>query len=171
MIIGMADKPGTRQVFEEIFADELRKRGIKAVASYTIESLRTKPDRQAFKNALASTGAQALLTSRVADIKEKRHEEAGYVMTDRGTAIDYDYYDYYLDYTPAIVSYATFDSRPVDLVTSSTTFIESSLFDAATGKVVWKGKSSETDADDLLDSTKTLAGLVADALAKAALIK
>ena len=172
LVVGMLEKPGNRQVFEEIVADELRRRGINAISSYTIKTLRDKPDRKAFRDAMAATGAQALLASRITDVKNKKDVDAGYVMTDRGKTFDYDYYDYYYyNYTPAIVSYATFDAKPVNIIISSKTIIETSLFDSKSGKPVWRGSTSETAADDVIDSTKSLAENVADALVELKLLK
>ncbi len=172
LVVGMVEKPESRQVFEEILSDELRKRGVNAISSYTISTLRIKPTREAFSQALKKTGADALLASHLLDVKTKKDVEAGYVMTDRGKAFDYDYFDDYYDYYgPQLVSYATFDSKPVTIIMSSKTTIETTLFDAASGKATWKGSTEEIHADQLISSSKDLASQVLDALAKERLIK
>lgn len=169
LVVGMSESPQTRQVFEEIFADELRKRGLKATAGYTIESLKSKPSRAAFADAMQKTGAEGLLSSRILDVKVKRDVKAGFVMTDRGVFID-DFYDYYGDYREGVGTYASFESKPVDEIISRVTTIETTLFDAATGRKIWTGRSNEADADHLIASTRELATLVLDALATEGLL-
>lgn len=169
LIVGLSETRATRQIFEEIFADELDKRGIKAISSYTIAHLQGKPTRAAFSEALKTTGADGLLTTRFVSVKNRKESKAGFVMTSRGTDI-VDYYDYYGDYWEGIENYATFDSKPVDEVLSSITTLETSLFDAGTGGVIWSGRSEERHAEQLIQSTRELAGLVLDALATAGLL-
>jgi hypothetical protein len=171
LVVGLSETPATRQVFEEVFGDELRKRGINAVSSYTIEGLRgkTTPTRTAFVEALKTTGADGLLTTRFVRNKNKKDTKSGFVMTGRGTDV-VDYYDYYGGYWEGIENYATFDAKPVDEIISSVTTLETALFDAETGRVAWKGTANETNADKLIQSTRELAGLVLDALSKEGLL-
>lgn len=169
LIVGLSETPATRQIFEEIFADELGKRGIKSVSSYTIAGLRDKSTRAAFAEALKATGSDGMLTTRFVSVKNRRDSKTGFVMTDRGTDI-VDYYDYYGDYWDGIENYATFDAKRVDEVLSTVTTLETSLFDAGTGGIIWKGISSEMHAERLIPSTKDLADLVLDALAQAGLL-
>lgn len=165
LIVGMSEEAQTRQVFEEIFSDALRQRGIKAVSSYTFASLRDKPSRADFVEALKKIGADGLLSSQLLDVKVKKDTKTGYVMTDRGVSMD-NFYDYYGNYWNEVRSYATFDSKPVDVILSRLTTTKIALFDASNGKITWSGTSNETRADKLIASTKTLAHLVLDALTK-----
>lgn len=165
LVVGMADTPATRQVFEEIFADELRKRGVSAVSSYTIAGLKGKASRAAFAEAVRTTGADGMLTTRFVAVKNRRVTKTGFVMTDRGVDVA-DYYDYYGNYWEGVENYATFESRQVDEVLASVTILETSLFDAATGSAVWSGRSNERHADKLIQSTEELAALVLDALTR-----
>ncbi len=165
LIVGLSESAADRQVFEEIFADVFRKQNIKAVSSYTIDDLQAKASREAFTRSLEKSGSDGLLITRFVTVKNRRDKKSGFVIADRGTDF-VDYYDYYGDYWEGLESYATFDSRPVEEVLSSVTTLETSLYDAATGKVVWKGISNEANADSLISSTKELAGLVLDALKK-----
>jgi len=169
LIVGMSETPATRQVFEEVFADELGNRGIKAVSSYSIAGLRNKSTRAAFAEALKTTGSDGMLTTRLVSVKNRRDTKTGFVMTDRGTDI-VDYYDYYGDYWEGIENYASFDSKQVDEVLSTVTTLETSLFDAGTGGIIWKGSSNEMHAERLISSTKDLADLVLDALTNAGLL-
>lgn len=167
LVVGLSESAATRQVFEEIFADELRKRGVGAVSSYSLAGLKGKASRAAFAEALKQVSADGMLTTRFVGVKKRKDTKTGYVMTDRGVDIVdyYDYYGYYGDYWEGVENYATFDSKPVDEILSSVTTLETSLFDAGTGKVVWTGKSDENHSEKLIQSTRELAGLVLDALA------
>jgi len=169
LVVGISETPSTRQVFEEVFADELGKRGIKAVSSYTISGLRNRSTRAAFAEALKTTGSDGMLTTRLVSVKNRRDTKTGFVMTVRGTDI-VDYYDYYGDYWEGIENYASFDSRQVDEILSTVTTLETSLFDAGTGGLVWKGTTNELHAERLISSTKDLADLVLDALSNAGLL-
>jgi hypothetical protein len=168
LVVGLSETPETRQVFEQIFSDELKKRHINAVSSYTIEGLRgkTTPTREAFVEALKTAGADGLLSTRFVHVKNKKDTKSGFVMTGRGTDIG----DYCGGYWGGVEHYATFESKSVNEIVSSVTTLESVLFDAGTGKVLWKGVSNETRADKLIQSTRELAGLVLNALSKEGLL-
>ncbi len=172
LVVGLSETPATRQLFEEIFVDELKKRGTNAITGSSITGLRgkDKPSREAFAEALKQRAADGLLITRIVNIKRKKEEKSGFVMTDRSTEF-VDYYDYYGNYWEGIESYATFDSRPVSETISSLTTLETNLFESATGKVVWQGRTNEIHPELLISSTKELATLILDALSKEGLIK
>ena len=170
LVVGLSETPATRQVFEEIFADELRKRGVKAITSYTVPGLQGKSSRAAIAEALKTTGADGLLNTRIVDVRTKKDSKSAFVLTGRGVAF-FDYYDYYDNYWEELGSYANFDAKPVNEIISSVTTLETALFDAKTGTVIWKGISDEMHAERLISSTRDLAAIVMDALTKEGLIK
>ncbi len=171
LVVGLSETPATRQLFEEIFIDGLKKRGADAIPGSSIIGLRgkEKPSREAFAEALKKTSVDGLLVTKIVQIKRKKEEKSGFVMTGRGTEF-VDYYDYYGNYWDGIEDYATFDSRPVSETISSVTTLETTLFESLTGKVVWKGRINETHPERLISSTEELTSLILDALSREGLI-
>ncbi len=165
LVVGLSEASETRQTFEEIFANELRKRGIRAVPSYTVPALKERASREALAEAVRLHHADAVLMTRFLSVKNKRDTKTGYVMTDRGVDV-VDYYDYYGNYWEGVGNYASFDAKPVDEIISSVTSVEITLFDAATGARIWSGISEESHAERLISTTQELAGLVLNALAQ-----
>jgi hypothetical protein len=144
LVVGVADDAPKRQVFEDIFAAELRKRGVAAISSYTITGGDAKLSRAALEDAVKKSSADGVVTTRVVSVKQDTRESTEYVITDRGysnTALaeqglmPADLYGYY----GQTVQYASFTSQRVDVVRSTVSTVETNIFDAGTGKMVWSG--------------------------------
>ena len=56
LVVGIAEKTQMREVFEEVFAGEVRKGGAAGIASYTITGVRDKLSRDAVVEAVKKTG-------------------------------------------------------------------------------------------------------------------
>ena len=143
LVVGITENRQMRQVFEEVLAGEMSNKGGSATAGYTITGIEAKQSREILEKAVDKTAADAVLTTRVTARKRATDTRSGFVMTDRGftnpylNSDDVMPVDLYGFYGASVVSYATFDMKPVE-VTSSTTFtLETNLFDAVTGKLVW----------------------------------
>jgi len=176
LVVGITENRQMRQVFEEVMADEMRTKGVSATAAYTITGIEAKQSRELLEKAVTKTAADAVLTTRVTARKRATDTRSGFVMTDRGfsnpylNSDDIMPVDLYGFYGASVVSYATFDMKPVE-VTSSTTFtLETNLFDAATGKLVWSGTSTSVNPKGIITVSKEFADVVSAALSKEGLI-
>lgn len=165
LVVGVSDKLQVRQVFEEIMVTELRKHGATATPSYTIAAARDRLTRSAVEKAVQETGADAVITTRLVDLKEKSHTAAGYVMTDRGIG------GYASMYGTGTISYATFDAKPVEITTSRTYALETNLFDTTTQHPVWRGMTNAVDPKGIITLSEKHAPVVTDALTRKGFIK
>jgi len=172
LVVGISQKWQMRQVFEEVFTAELRKRGISATPSYTITGVEEKPSRESLERAVRSTSADAVITARIVATKQETVKSSGYVMTDRGytnpifSRDDVMPVDLFGFYGASTVSYATFDSKPVDVTTSTTTTIETNLFDVATKKLVWSNTANAVEPAGFITASEDFAKVVIKAMSK-----
>lgn len=160
LIVGITEKSERRQVFEEVLATELQKRGVSAIPSYTITGVTEKLTWAAGEEAVRKTGADGAITTRLVALKKDTSVNTGYVMTSHGFADGYGVH----------VTYATFIHQPVEVILSTKMAIETNLFDAATGRLVWTGTSSAVDPEGIITFTRGLAEVVFKSMAKDGLI-
>lgn len=160
LIVGIAEKPQMRQIFEEVLAAELEKRGVKGISSYTITGVKEKLSRPAVEEAVRKTGADGVITTRMTALKKDSDMHTGFIMTDHGFADGYGVH----------VTYATFVHQPVEVVLSTEAALETNLFDSATGRLAWTGSSSAVDPKSIITVSRELAEAVFKAMAKDGLI-
>jgi len=153
-----------RQVFEEVMAGELRKKGVAAIPSYTVTGVDKKLSRDLVVKAVMSTGADAVITARVVDKTREKTTAVGYKMTDRGI-------DSYVDfYGSGTVSYATFDMAPVEVTLSSTTSLATDIYDTGTQTRVWTASSNAVNPEGIIKVTQEFAGIMIKAIEKDGLL-
>ena len=160
LVVGITKDRQTRQVFEEVIASELRSKGVAATPSYTVTGVEQQISRDLIVNAVKSVGTDAVITTRLVDLKKKTHTDVGYTMTSRG-------FDSYVDwYGSGTVSYATFDMSPVEVTTSTTYALQTNLFDTATQNLVWSGISNAVDPKGIITASREYSGVVITVLSK-----
>jgi len=160
LIVGITEKAERRQVFEEVLATELQKRGVTAIPSYTITGVTEKLTWAAGEEAVRKTGADGAITTRLVALKKDTSVNTGFIMTSHGFADGYGVH----------VTYATFMHQPVEVILSTKMAIETNLFDAATGRLVWTGTSSAVDPEGIITFSRELAEVVFKTMAKDGLI-
>lgn len=169
LVVGITENVQTRQLFEEVMADRLRGRGVTAIPGYTVAGSAKQQSREALEEALKKSRADAVVTTRITSRKKATDTRAGYTMTDRGFAnpylSDYDVlpWDLYGFYG-ATVSYATFDSKPVEVTTSRTLTLETNLFDARSERLVWSATTTIEDPKGVITASKELSDTVINAM-------
>ncbi len=160
LVVGITDKPERRQIFEEVIAAELQKRGVAAIPSYTITGVTEKLTWAAGEDAVRKTGADGAITTRLIALKKDTSVNTGFIMTEHGFADGYGVH----------VTYATFIHQPVEVILSTKMAIETNLFDAATGRLVWTGTSNTVDPEGIITFSRGLAEVVFKEMAKDGLI-
>jgi len=165
LVVGITQDLQMRMVFEEVLAAELRQKGLTAIPSYTVTGAETKLSREIVVKAVQSTSVDAVITTRVIDRNKKSHTAVGYEMTSRGVSGYADWYG------SGMVSYATFDMKPVEVTTSSTYALETHLFDTATQNLVWAGTTNAVDPKGLITVSRLYAGVVIKSLNKEGMIQ
>jgi hypothetical protein len=170
LVVGISENVQRRQTFEEVFASEVGKKGAAGIPSYTITGVNAKPSRALLEEAVKKSGADGVITTRLADIKENRQGRTGFVVTDRGftnPAFSDDIFPNDLfDFYGGSVSYATFEHKAVDVTMSTSLTVETNLFDARTGRLVWSGTAIVKDPKGLITLSTELADTVVKAMEK-----
>jgi hypothetical protein len=165
LVVGVTENTQTRQIFEEVMAAEFRKQGVAAVPSYTMTGVEEKLSVALVEKAVKTSDVDGVLVTRIIDTRKKTHTDVGYNMTTRG--ID----GYAGIYGSGTISYATFDLAPVEITTSTTTAVETSLFDRATKGIVWQGVTDAVDPKGIITGSEKVAGVIANELRKERLIQ
>lgn len=160
LVVGIAEKTQMRQVFEEVFAGEVTKKGAIGIASYTYTGVEGKPTRTAIEDAVKKSGADGVITTRLASMKSDKDVRSGFVMTSHG----------YASFDGAGVSYATFVSQPVEVIMSTNAAIETNLFDSGTGNMVWSGTSSAVNPEGIIKVSTEVADIVIKAMTRDGLL-
>jgi hypothetical protein len=160
LVVGVASNPQMRQVFEEVFASKVTKKGIAGIPSYTITGVNEKPSRASLEEAVKKTGADGVITTRIVGMKKDTEAHAGFIMTDRGAT----------DFYGVPVTYATFVGQPVEVTLSTEAAIETNLFDSGSGRMVWSGTSSAVNPEGIVKITGELADAVIKSMAKDGLL-
>jgi hypothetical protein len=154
LVVNVTSKVQRRQVFEDILAAELTRRGTVAVASHTFTESKGRASQEDIQDAVKQAGADAILTSRL--VKIIKYVTAYPGMPPAGCyypgyygayPYPYDFYGYY----GCAVPYEPGGTRTLEEAV-----VETNLYDAATSRMIWSGTTSsydspspQTDAEDL----------------------
>ena len=126
MIVGLAPTEGGRAQYENAFADRLAALGAIGIASSNVFPAQEDLSRERVGAWVREQGITGVLVTRVQDVKKEQR----YIPPNT-----YDLYGYYGYWRPVTVS-------PGYVVEETTLILETSLFDATTGKLVYTAVSS-----------------------------
>jgi hypothetical protein len=125
MVVGLGASAGGRAAFENAVADQLAAQGVLGVASGNLIVASEDLNRETVLGWVESDGYDAVLVTRLVDTrKTTSYQPPTYT----------DFYGYW-------GSYGTYLTSPGYVVETTTLLLESTLFDAATGKVVYSAES------------------------------
>ena len=144
LVIGVARSQHHRRIFEDGFAQALRSQDIAGTASYPLLPEEGALGNARIKQAVAQTGADALLVTRVLRITRNVTVTPGYVAP--GYAMGF--YGWYA---------TTWTAVPPSVDQSEVLTIESTLWDMRQEKAVWSGTSESTEPRDVSVLTGELA--------------
>lgn len=156
LVIGSTDNADNRRIFEDILAGELTSRGIGAVASYTLIPNEADVKRDKVVEAVKTYGADCVLSTRLVGVETR----AAQVPLQSANAGAMDMYRYYSPMEPQTTIQQ--DYRVANL--------ETNLFDAGTGKMVWWGRSQTFPTTDMRRIGRELGQNVIKALKSAKLL-
>ena len=132
MVMGVAKQPRDRRLYEDEFVQQLKAKGVMAVASHTLISHDKMRDKEALVQAVESMKFDSIIITRVGDIKA-RQRTANY---------NINMYEYYNS------SFAIAPTYHRGIQSSVQKFgFESNLYDAETEKLVFS-LASDTYAQD-----------------------
>jgi hypothetical protein len=125
MVVGLGASEGGRAAFENAVADKLAAQGVLGVASGNLIVAAEDLNRDAVRRWVEKDGYDAVLVTRLVDTrKQTSYQPPTYT----------DFYGYW-------GSYGTYVTSPGYVLETTTLLIETTLFDASTGKVVYSAES------------------------------
>jgi hypothetical protein len=134
LVVGITRSDTNRRIFEDGFAQALRAAGRDAVASHTVAGEPGQLTDARLKQAIAASGASAMLTARVAHVDQKIDVVPGMPPPYYGRGFHGWYGGAWAMSQPDIVQY-------------SEATIESTLWDVKTDRVIWSGTTRTTETD------------------------
>lgn len=135
LVVGSTDNPDNRRIFEDVVVGELKSRGVEAVASYALIANESDVKRDKVVEAVKTSGADSVLSTRLVGIETKTAVVPG----QSPGAGDVDLYRYYSPLEPQTTIRQDYQIAN----------LESNLFDAKTGKMVWWGRSQTFPTTDI----------------------
>ena len=157
MVFAWVDRPSVRRTVEDIFVGDLTRRGLSAVASYTLIPDARDVKRAAVVEAAKKSGVDSVLVNRLqgVDLEVQEMEVQPFITPDPSDV----WTDYPIGGAPVTVD-----------VQSRTAYLMSNLYDAKTQKMVWWGKMDAAATKNAAALARGMAGRVLSALGSAGLL-
>ncbi len=162
LVIGISRDENALRLWENIFIETLASRHTRARAGHTVIGPLPEPDRRAVVEAIGKTGAAAVLITRLADISTETITHPGTVHFEP-RAIYRSMYGYYG------TAYRAVFMPPVD-VTRTRVCLESNLYEAASGRLLWSARTEAMNPKLLRSDYQRLISLLVDDMATSGLL-
>lgn len=166
LVISIGNKGSNRRVYEGVLVSALNQRGIDAVPGHKLLRGDEKADRQILEKTVKETGAEAVLTLQTTKVEQQTIVQPGY-------GAPYPGY-WYPAYFPSWDFYGYYGSarfyEPTYVSTYEIATILVSLFDGASGKLLWAATIQTSEPGQALSVSKDLARIVVDSLLQNGLI-
>ena len=160
VVVGVSKQASVRRVFEDEFAAQLEAQGVRAVPSYTLVPEDGPIDEDSLRNAVDSSGADAVIITRLVKVENK------VAVTQPSPPITARYPYYYGYYSRAWVGYY----EPPIVQEYDIVIAETTVFVKDRAEPVWSGTTETFAPTDLKKETTGFANVVIDALVKESLI-
>jgi len=147
LVIGVVRSPSNGRVFEDGFTQALRNQGVAATGSYPLLPEEGAIGNARIKGAVAQSGADAVLITRVLRVHRNVQVTPGYVVP--GYAMGF-----YGWYTTA------YTTVPPSIEQWEVLTVESTLWHMRPERVAWSGTSESTDVNDVATLTGELAAVL-----------
>ena len=169
MIVGVSDNDLMRRVYEDNFVKTLKTEGVDAVASYTlVEKFADDKDQNVklLKAAAGKISADSVLVTSVSSVDRDDQYIPGSTVyvSNRGSALGmYGMHGYY-GYSYDVVNSAGYT------VENTTVKMQSAVFSAADGTMLWSGATSDLNPDSAAEVVTANIKLVNNALKASGLL-
>jgi len=168
MVLGVANNPRNRKMFEEVFSKQFKGHGVEAVTSFEaipkdvkLDKENIKSHKEIIKAAAIKRGVEAILVTHLVAVEEKEvYHPPTYELAPQYYHGFDDYYPVIFDnvYTPGYYSQHKYIS------------LESNLYDINTEKLIWSASSKTTDPESVNEIIESLCKEVMKSLRKNGLI-
>jgi hypothetical protein len=157
VVFAWVERPSIRRTVEDVFVAELTRRGVAALASYTLIPDARDVNRASMQQAAKSSGADSVLVTRLSGLESEFQNEPvqAFVTSDPADMFQ----GYPIGSAPV---YVQTQSQVANVLTN--------FFDARTGNMVWWGRTNASATRNLTALTRGLAGTVIGALRSAKLL-
>lgn len=157
LVIGVTTRSTRRRVFEDRLVDALAARGVEGIASYTLITSSVNLDRNQVRDAVRGRNIGAVLVTRLAGVDS----EQVYRLPS-----DYDYYRDFNGYYDHVLQ----ETNTGYYARYRVLTLETNLWNAATGELVWQLQSQAIDASQPRHVIEDQIELTIDSLVKRGLI-
>jgi hypothetical protein len=162
IVMGLGSEGVTSQTFEDIFAAELKRRGVEGIPGHTLFPQDRQPSREAIEQTAKNIGADGILVARLVKTDKETQYNPGYSPS---VPPGLGYYNNFYGYYSAAVTYTPPTSYQYEVVT-----IETNLWDVRTDKLVWAGTTQTFAPGSVKQEAPGFAQLIINALAERKLI-
>jgi hypothetical protein len=162
MVVGVARREAMRKIFESTFAARLREHGTLGVPSGSFAPGAELLDKESLASKVTELGCDGVLVTRLLDrsMQTTYYPPTGYAVP---RAYHGGYYHYYRQAYTVVYS-------PGYVVQSTTVSLETNLYDAASGALVWSGLTDTIVSEDPMSQVEEFVGILVAKLAEAHLI-
>ncbi len=173
LVVGITRDATIRRTFEDIFSAQLKSRGVEAIPSYTLIPEDGQADEATLRAAVKKSGVDAVITTRVVGIDQRTATSPGYVQSYGAPVYPY---PFAIGVPPPGVGFYGYYANTWSYYQPPTTYtyeeatLETSLFDAASGKLVWVATSVTFETQATAKASSELAKIIIDQLTKDKLI-
>ncbi|HMT28041.1 MAG TPA: hypothetical protein PKD91_02055 [Bacteroidia bacterium] len=162
-IIALTENFGYKAQVENDLAEAAAARGLNAVKSSVVFPYTFSKDNAPIKELLIEkikgSGCDAVFTSVLVDQQSQTKYVPGSVYAPMSYGYYGDFYNYYNYYTPVVYNPGYYE-------TNKTYFLESNLYDVATGELMWSVQSQAINPSDIQNFSKQYAYLLVQQLEK-----
>ena len=161
LVVGIANDITLRRAYENLLTEDLQKLGVNAVKSIDFLPQDLKPSREQVKEMVKKCGADAVITTRVAGVKDETVYIEGYRTLGYGAGAvsgSDSNSDFYMFYAGVVDMPEAQDLQ--------TAILETRLFDVKSAGLVWIASTSSFDSDQQFKTLHDLAQLIATTLRK-----
>jgi hypothetical protein len=158
MVVGVTADDIVRRTFEDRVAALLEKRGVKAIAAYSLAGSRGRVEEAELRQAIARSGAEGVLITRVSRVDRQSQTAPGATVS-----VGYGYGAVYGFYAG---SWQTMTTAPSTISGPTWTLSETRLFDARNGALAWTGVVDTKENDNLGAALTEYIDVVLEAMVK-----
>jgi hypothetical protein len=169
IVFGLGADGALSHSFEDIFAAELKLRGVEGIPGYTLLAENEKATTENIERAAKTAGADGFLVARLVKADRETRLGAGYMPTvgvDQGPGSPaVGTYNSFYGYYSAAVTYTPLVTYQYEVVT-----VETELWDARSDKRVWSATSQTFAPGSVTREAPGFARIILDSLAKRGLV-
>lgn len=160
--VGIASSDTTRRLFEDELVRQLQARGVSATPTYPLIP-NGNVSQARVRNALSDTAVDAILATRMVGVDKT----LTYVPSRVAHDMHYGLYDHYYFHS----AYHPFHYEPGYYASNVEVTLETNLYDADTGKLVWSARSNTWDPDSVTELAASATPQLVDQLIEQGTLK